>query len=91
MANLTTIPNICRTTNGLPAVKWCIDTLKWAGWQYEGISPFYDSDTGLTHRLYFHIDPNGRQYGLNASGLRQEAETLWMQAQVCAEIGRAHV
>mgnify|MGYP006273258967 CR=1 FL=1 len=84
MPNPATIPDIVRTPTGLPTIRWCLEVLEWAGWQHKFTEPAYDSDSGLTHRLYFYIDPNGKQYGLNASGLRQEAEILWMQAQVCA-------
>jgi hypothetical protein len=84
MNNPATIPNIVRTPKGLPTVKWCIETLKWAGWQYEGMEPAYDGDTGLTHRLYWFTDPNGKKHGLAAWGLRDEAEQAWMNAQIAA-------
>ena len=85
MNNPATIPNICRTPKGLPTVKWCLEVLEWAGWQHEFTEPAYDDDTGHTHRVYFLIDPNGKQHGLTAGGLRYEAEIVWVQAQVCAE------
>ena len=84
MPNPATIPGIVRTPKGLPTVRWCLEALKWAGWQYEGIEPVYDGDTGLTHRLYWFTDPNGKKHGLVAWGLRHEAETVWMNAQIAA-------
>ena len=84
MNNPATIPAIIRTPKGLPTIRWCLETLEWAGWRYKFTEPAYDSDTGHTYRVYFFIDPQGRDHGLCAGGLRHEAEVLWTQAQVCA-------
>jgi hypothetical protein len=51
MKNPATIPMIQRTPTGLPKIKWCIETLKWAGWQYKFTEPAHDSDTGHTYTV----------------------------------------
>ena len=84
MKNPATIPMIERTPTGLTKIKWCIETLKWAGWQYKLTEPAYDGDTGNTHTVYFFVDPDGKDQGLVAGGLRHEAEWIWMQAQISA-------
>jgi len=84
MNNPATIPMIQRTPTGLTKIKWCIETLKWAGWQYKLTEPAYDGDTGNTHTVYFFVDPDGKDQGLVAGGLRHEAEWIWMQAQISA-------
>ena len=84
MKNPATIPMIQRTPTGLTKIKWCIETLKWAGWQYKLTEPAYDGDTGNTHTVYFFVDPDGKDQGLVAGGLRHEAEWIWMQAQISA-------